>query len=103
FLAFAGCKKEGEGDIVSTDVTTTGFHTINIDGPFTVYLVQDNADFVRFTGEKKHVNTCTALVSDSVLAIDGSKRGEFLHPGEAITQAFIHVDTTLQRINVNED
>lgn len=99
----SSCTKNGRGEIVAKTISTEGFHTLNIDGPFTVYLIQDAANYVTFDGEEKHIETCTALVNDSILSIDGSKRGEFLHPGEMDLRVFVHVDTNFQRINVNED
>lgn len=102
-MLLSSCKKDGSGEIVTKTITTNGFHTLNINGPFTVYLVQDAASYVSFEGEKKRVETCTAEVSDSMLTIDGKKSGEFLHPNEMITRVFVHIDTNFHRVNVNED
>lgn len=100
--ALNSCSKEGRQDITSTDITVGGFHTINIQGTFTVYLMQDSLNFVSFSGERKHVETCTALIEDSVLSVDGSTRGEFLHPAEAGTEVYVHY-TSIIRVNVNAD
>lgn len=97
------CNKDGSGEIITKTITTQGFHTLNINGPFTVYLVQDAASYVSFEGEKKRVETCKAEIGDSVLTIDGKKFGEFLHPNEMITRVFVHIDTNFKRVNVNDD
>lgn len=101
-LFLTSCRKEGAQDIVFVDVPVAAFHSINIYGPFTVRLIQDNGNFITFSGENKHVKSCTAVVSDSTLTIDGDVRGEFLHPGEAGITVYIHCDT-IRLLNVKED
>lgn len=101
-VLFTSCSKDGAGDIVSSTVNVAGYHTIEIDGVLDVVVVQDTVEYVEFTGEARNVNRCVASVTDSLLHIDGSKRGEFFRPNEVTTKAIVHV-RRLKLIEVNED
>jgi hypothetical protein len=96
------CSKDGAGDIISKTVNVTGYHTLEIDGVFDVVIINDIVDYVEFTGESRNVNRCEAYVSDSMLHISGSKRGEFLRPNEMTTKAIVHM-RQIKLIELNED
>jgi len=97
-----GCNKNGDAPVTRTIQGVTGYHTINIDGGFKVVLIQDSLGYVEFYGVEKHLNTCVATVTDSVLSLDGNHRGEFLHPGEPATEVRVHC-SSLKLINANDD
>lgn len=101
-LLFISCSKDGAGDIVTKSFNVQGYHTIEVDGVLDVVIVQDSIEYVEFSGEARNISRCVAVVTDSFLHIDGSKRGEFFRPNEMTTKAMVHV-RNLRLIEVNED
>jgi hypothetical protein len=101
-LLFMSCSKDGAGDIVTKTFNVQGYHTIEVDGVLDVVIVQDSIEYVEFSGEARNISRCVAVVTDSFLHIDGSKRGEFFRPNEMTTKAIVHV-RNLRLIEVNED
>lgn len=101
-LFFSSCKKNDLPDaLVSKDISPGKFNTIEIDGVYDIYLVQDTVCKVVVEGIQKRVDKTTATINDSILVLKTNRRGEFLHPDEPTTKLFIYVDT-LKRINVNQ-
>jgi hypothetical protein len=101
-IAFVSCTKEENRDaLVNRDISPGNFNTIEVNGVYDIYIIQDTVCSVEVEGIKKRVEKTSAAIHDSTLVVETSRRGEFLHPGEPNTKLFIHVDT-LKRINVNE-
>lgn len=101
-MLLISCSKDGAGDIVTKSFNVQGYHTIEVDGVLDVVIVQDSIEYVEFSGEARNISRCVAVVTDSLLHIDGSKRGEFFRPNEMTTKAIVHV-RNLRLIEVNED
>ena len=97
----SSCKKENN-EVITRSFTVAGFNEIYLEGPFEVELVQDTIESIEFTGVQRNIETCSAIVSDSILIVDGRKHGEYLHPSEANTKVIIHV-RTLRYIEVQDD
>lgn len=96
------CNRNGDGEIISREMPAGNFNVLTVDGMFNVFLIQDTFCSVEFLGEKRNVDRCKAELLNGELVVSGSKRGEFLHPNEMVTEVYIHVDS-LTRINVHED
>ena len=99
---FLTCSKNGAGDIISKEVAVSHFDSLAVDGMFNVFIIQDTFCLIRFVGEERNVNRCKAEFTDGHMVISGSKRGEFLHPNEKVTEVYVYVDS-IKRINVRED
>jgi hypothetical protein len=100
--AFAfSCRKEEYKKFAVKEEAVTDFHTIDINGIFDVYLIQDTISFVRFEGEERLMKRTTAEVKDSVLILENPHKGEWLRPHEKTMAVYVHVKS-LKLINANQ-
>jgi Putative auto-transporter adhesin, head GIN domain len=101
-VLFFGCsKEESYRDFKTEEKTVAPFHTIEINGVFDIYLVQDTFCGIRFEGENRILKQCSAISTDSVLTIENPHKGALLRPHEKNMIIYIHFNG-LKRMNANE-
>lgn len=104
FLAaqlFHSCRKADLAERITNVTELSAFHTIEVNGVYDIYLVQDNAFYVSVTGYPDELEKTEVTVSDSTLDIRTGHAGQFLHPRRENMTMYIHVDH-LRRINIHE-
>ena len=100
-LLFANCNKDPDADFVTREFAVENFHTIDIDGVYAIFLVQDTVCKVTMTASPRVLDKNKATVENGILKLSEKHGGHWLHPRESNTKVYIHVDS-LARINVHE-
>jgi len=97
-LLLAACKKE---DPILTTVQTSGFHSVEINSFFNVYLQEDTVFYVEVIGAEEFVNAVKIEVLDSVLVMHSDAKNNWSNPTNKQVKIIVHAPP-LKLVTVNE-
>lgn len=100
-LFFFSCQKDETNFEKTKSVNLDLFHTIEVNSPYDIFLVQDTFCGITISGSEKEIDKTTLTVSDSVLKLETGHAGQFIHPHRRNMLVYIHVPN-LKRINIHE-